>query len=223
MTVAMTVPGGMATGGTAAAGTVPSAGTAPDGTVPGGTASAADSGRRDSAGRYSAGRDGGRRDGGRRDSGHGDSGRRDSERRDSGGRDGEPPRLRLPTLPASITADQLDPAARAELRTLPSDLAESVARFLVAAAHADDAERGYEYALAARKLAARVGIVRETCGIAAYRAGKWAEALAELRAARRLTGQGSYLPMMADSERALGRLDRALDLVTGPEASGLSG
>jgi len=125
-------------------------------------------------------------------------------------------------VPASITADQLDPAARAELRTLPADLAESVARFLVAAAQADDGERGYEYALAARRLAARVGIVRETCGIAAYRAGKWAEALAELRAARRLTGQGSYLPLMADSERALGRLDRALDLVTGPEASGLS-
>lgn len=75
--------------------------------------------------------------------------------------------------------------------------------------------------MAARQLAARVGIVRETCGIAAYRAGKWAEALAELRAARRLTGQGTYLPMMADCERALGRTDRALDLVTGPEVRDL--
>ncbi len=91
----------------------------------------------------------------------------------------------------------------------------------MAASLATDPERGYEYALAARRLAARVGIVRETCGIAAYRAGKWAEALAELRAARRLTGQGSYLPLMADSERALGRLDRALDLATGPETRGL--
>jgi tetratricopeptide (TPR) repeat protein len=125
-------------------------------------------------------------------------------------------------VPASITADQLDPAARAELRTLPGDLAESVARFLVAAATAPDADRGYEYALAARRLAARVGIVRETSGIAAYRAGKWAEALAELRAARRLTGQASYLPLMADCERALGRLDRALDLLTSPEAGNLS-
>jgi tetratricopeptide (TPR) repeat protein len=128
----------------------------------------------------------------------------------------------MPSVPASITADQLDPAARAELRTLPGDLAESVARFLVAASLAEDPERGYEYALAARKLAARVGIVRETCGIAAYRAGKWAEALAELRAARRITGDGSYLPLMADSERALGRLDRALDLVTDPETHSLS-
>ena len=143
-------------------------------------------------------------------------------RQDAARRDDDGPRPRLPSVPASISADQLDPAARAELRTLPADLAESVARFLVAASLAEDPERGYEYALAARKLAARVGIVRETCGIAAYRAGKWAEALAELRAARRLTGQGSYLPLMADSERALGRLDRALDLVTGPETHGLS-
>jgi tetratricopeptide (TPR) repeat protein len=67
-----------------------------------------------------------------------------------------------------------------------------------------------------------VGIVRETCGIAAYRAGRWADALAELRAARRLTGQDSYLPLMADCERALGRLDRALDLLTGPDARDLS-
>jgi len=92
----------------------------------------------------------------------------------------------------------------------------------VAAATAQDPERGYDYALAARRLAARVGIVRETCGIAAYRAGKWAEALAELRAARRLTGQSSYLPLMADCERALGRTDRALALVTGPETRRLS-
>jgi tetratricopeptide (TPR) repeat protein len=121
-------------------------------------------------------------------------------------------------VPDSITADQLDPDARAELRTLPSDLADAVARLLVASALADDPELGYEYALAARKLAARVGVVRETAGIAAYRAERWADALAELRAARRLTGQGSYLPLMADCERALGRPDRALVLVTGPES-----
>jgi len=121
-----------------------------------------------------------------------------------------------------VTADQLDPAARAELRTLPGDLAEAVARLLVAAGLADDPQLGYEYAGAARDLAARVGVVRETCGVAAYRAGKWAEALAELRAARRLTGQGSYLPLMADCERALGRLDRALDLATGPATKDLN-
>jgi tetratricopeptide (TPR) repeat protein len=88
-----------------------------------------------------------------------------------------------------------------------------VARYLVAADLADDLEQGYAYAQAAKRLAARVGVVREACGIVAYRTGRWAEALSELRAARRMTGRDDYLPIMADCERALGRLDRALALV----------
>jgi tetratricopeptide (TPR) repeat protein len=88
-----------------------------------------------------------------------------------------------------------------------------VGRRLLAASLADDPEAGYQHAMEARRLAARVGIVRETTGIAAYRAGHWAEALAELRAARRLTGRTSYLPLIADSERALGRIDRALGVI----------
>ena len=88
-----------------------------------------------------------------------------------------------------------------------------MARYLVAADLADDPEQGYAYSQAAKRLAARVGVVREACGIAAYRTGRWAEALSELRAARRLTGRDDYLPIMADCERALGRLDRALALV----------
>ena len=116
-------------------------------------------------------------------------------------------------MPDSISADQLDPEARAQLHSLPNDLADSVARYLVAAGLAEDPEQGYTYAQAAKRLAARVGVVREACGIAAYRTGQWAEALSELRAARRMTGRNDYLPLMADCERALGRLDRALALV----------
>ena len=107
------------------------------------------------------------------------------------------------------------------MRTLPGDLAEAVARRLVAAGAAEDPERAYLYAQEARRLAARVGIVRETTGIAAYRAGHWAEALAELRAARRLTGRTSYLPLMADAERAMGRPDRALAIINDPGAGQL--
>jgi tetratricopeptide (TPR) repeat protein len=124
-------------------------------------------------------------------------------------------------VPEGITPDQLDPAAAAELRTLPADLAAAVARRLVAAALAEDPETGYQHALEARRLAARVGLVRETAGIASYRAGHWAEALTELRAARRLTGRDSYLPMMADAERALGRPDRALALTSEAGTPGL--
>ena len=43
-----------------------------------------------------------------------------------------------------------------------------MARYLVAADLAEDPERGYAYAQAAKRLAARVGVVREACGIAAY-------------------------------------------------------
>jgi len=91
----------------------------------------------------------------------------------------------------------------------------------VAAELASDPEQAYRYAHAARELAARIGVVREVNGIMAYRTGRWAEALAELRAARRLTGRGEDLPLMADSERALGRLDRALELVHSDDAKRL--
>ncbi|HTA10389.1 MAG TPA: tetratricopeptide repeat protein [Streptosporangiaceae bacterium] len=93
-----------------------------------------------------------------------------------------------------------------------------IARLLVATSVTEDPDQALQYAKKARGLAARVGVVRETCAIAAYQAGDWTAALAEFRAARRLTGRASYLPLMADCERALGRLDRALDLVTGPDA-----
>jgi tetratricopeptide (TPR) repeat protein len=126
-----------------------------------------------------------------------------------------------PRVGEEITADQLDPEARAELRTLPSDLADSVARYLVASGLAEDPAQAYQYAKQARKLAARVGVVREASGVAAYRAGEWADALAELRAARRLTGRDIGLPLMADSERALGRLDRALAIVHDPHTRAL--
>lgn len=96
-----------------------------------------------------------------------------------------------------------------------------MARYLLAAETEPDAERAYGYAHAARMLAARIGLVREVAGVAAYRAGKWSEALAELRAARRLTGRSDYLPVMADSERALGRHDRALTLIRDDEAQRL--
>ncbi|HXC84201.1 MAG TPA: hypothetical protein VNV62_20315 [Trebonia sp.] len=126
-----------------------------------------------------------------------------------------------PRIPDSITEDQLSREAKAELHGLPADLAATVGRYLVAAELASDPEQAYRYAHAARELAARIGVVREVNGIMAYRTGRWAEALAELRAARRLTGRGEYLPLMADSERALGRLDRALELVHSDDAKRL--
>ena len=110
---------------------------------------------------------------------------------------------------------------RDELGSLSLDRASIVGRYLVAAELATDPEQAYRYAQAAKRLAARVGIVREVSGIMAYKSGQWAEALTELQAGRRMTGRNDYLPLMADSERGLGRLDRALDLVHSAEAKRL--
>jgi tetratricopeptide (TPR) repeat protein len=133
---------------------------------------------------------------------------------------GTPPAISAtgPEIPAHVSADQLDVGVRAELRTLPRELADRVARHLAAAEQAGDAEIAYEHSVAARRLASRVGAVREACGVAAYLTGRWAEALSELRTARRLTGRAGYVAIMADCERALGRYDRALALVTGPDS-----
>jgi len=110
---------------------------------------------------------------------------------------------------------------KSELGGLPTDMAITVGRYLVAAELASDPEQSYRYAQAARHYAARIGVVREVSGIAAYKTGRWTEALAELRAARRLTGRNDYLALMADAERGLGRLDRALEVVHSPEAKRL--
>jgi hypothetical protein len=129
-----------------------------------------------------------------------------------------------PLLPEEVTGEELDAEARVELRTLPRDLATKVARHLVMAGRLvdDDPETAYRHAQEARRLASRVGIVREAAGLAAYHAGEWSEALAELRAARRLRNtEEAYLPILADCERGLGRPERALDLAKSPAADKL--
>lgn len=119
-----------------------------------------------------------------------------------------------PPLDDEITGRELDRHARAQLQGLPEKLANRVARHLVAAARSidDDPDLAYQHTLAARARAARVPVVREATGEAAYASGRYREALQEFRAARRLNGDPSYLAMMADCERALGRPARAITM-----------
>ena len=126
------------------------------------------------------------------------------------------PRIREPHVPDDITVADLDPAVQNELRTLPEGLAEIVGRHLAAADAAlvdEDIPRAREHIAAARRRAGRVSVVREAAGVVAYLAGDYAEAIAELRAVRRMSGSADYVPMMADCERGLGRPRRALDLL----------
>lgn len=85
----------------------------------------------------------------------------------------------------------------------------------------ENPELAYEHAQAAVRNAGRVDVVREAAGISAYRTGRYAEALRELRTVRRLNGSSEHLPIMADCERGLQRPERALALAASPEAQTL--
>jgi len=128
-----------------------------------------------------------------------------------------------PDLPEGITPGELDDEARRDLRGLQKDTADVVAKHLVAAGMLvdEDPEQALAHARYARRRASRIAVVREAAGIVAYHAGEWNEALGELRAARRMGGGPGHLAVMADIERALGRPERALELVRAPEAKEL--
>ncbi|WP_258873589.1 hypothetical protein [Microbacterium sp. AG157] len=75
----------------------------------------------------------------------------------------------------------------------------------------EDPELAHQHALAASRSAGRVGVVRETVAITAYAVGDFALALRELRTHRRITGSDEQLPLIVDSQRGVGRPDRALE------------
>ncbi|MCP9208992.1 tetratricopeptide repeat protein [Streptomyces sp. NEAU-Y11] len=129
---------------------------------------------------------------------------------------------RLP-IPDDVTGDEIDKSVRQELLSLPKTLAEDVARNLVMVAKLLDTEpeQAYGYARIALRLASRVAAVREAAGFASYAVGKYSEALAEFRAARRMTGNTELWPVMADCERGMGRPERALAMAGEPEVQKL--
>jgi len=117
-----------------------------------------------------------------------------------------------PPIPDGVLAKDLDRFARQQLQNIPEKLADKVARHLVMAGTllTEDPQLAHKHALAARARAMRNALVREAVGETAYACGLWAEALAEFRAAKRMSGNGMYAPMMADCERALKRPDKAI-------------
>ena len=122
-----------------------------------------------------------------------------------------------------MDARELEPQTRRQLLSLAKDTAEVVAQHLVMAGRLmdEDPEQALRHARAATAMAGRVPAVREANGLVAYVAGEWAEALAELRTARRVSGEADHLAVMADCERALGRPDKALKYADDPAAGSL--
>jgi hypothetical protein len=123
------------------------------------------------------------------------------------------PRHDDPFVPDDVTPQDLNPGARNELKTLSKENAEWVARHLAMAARLidDDPELAHQHALSASRRAGRIAVVRETLAITAYATGDYALALRELRTYRRISGRDDQIALMVDSERGMGRPDRALE------------
>lgn len=170
-------------------------------------------------------------DGRARSSGGPAAGRRGTDRRDIRGGAGRgdsvrrTPRAVEPELPEDLDVAQLDAEVRRDLLSLDKTNAGVVAQHLVMAGLLvdEDPVRALAHARAARGRAGRVAVVREAAGIAAYHAGEWAEAISELRAARRMAGGPGLVAVLADCERALGRPERALELARSSEGRSLTG
>lgn len=130
------------------------------------------------------------------------------------------PRAVEPELPEDITGHELDRDVWTQLRTLSKENADGVAKHLVASAVLldEDTDAALAHAIHAAGRAGRVPAVREALGLVYYRRGEFADALREFRTARRLSGSDHLLPYMVDSERGLGRLERALDLASSAAA-----
>lgn len=125
--------------------------------------------------------------------------------------------LRHLDIPESITAEALDEGARRRLMSLNKENSNRVARHLAYAGEMMDIdpEVAYQHASAAYQRAARIDIVREALGLTAYVTGRYSEALRELRTYRRMSDDFSHVPLEADSERGLGRPEKALRFIEG--------
>lgn len=93
-------------------------------------------------------------------------------------------------------------------RSTPKERRAAVLQELEHAADAFAAERYKQAAASLRKAKAgssRVATIRELLGLSAYNLGNWDEALKELRAFRRMSGETDQMPIELDCLRALGR------------------
>jgi HAD superfamily hydrolase (TIGR01450 family) len=176
---------------------------------------------RNNRGGSGRGNSGGGRPTDRRDGSGGRNFRNDSDARRGTGSANRPPE---PPLPDDVLPQDLDTEVRRDLLSLDRTNADTVSRHLIMAFRLldEDPVLALEHARAARRRAGRIAMVREAAGIAAYTAHEWAEALSELRAARRMSGGNALLPMIADCERGLGRPERAIDVARSEEGRALT-
>jgi len=109
-----------------------------------------------------------------------------------------------PRKGADLPRDVLDDLRRS---TRPSDqrTAESLLRRAIELLDRDDAVGSIAEAEKVKRLAPRSAAAREVLGLAYYAAGRWHDAVAELKAYRRISGRADQNHIIADSLRGLGR------------------
>ena len=124
-----------------------------------------------------------------------------------------------PAIPEEVLNETVDPDLARELSSLSKENAERAAQHLLAAAFYVDTDprRAHLHGVAASARAGRVGRVREVAGYAAYYAREFEIAIRELRAANRISGDGSMWPVLADSERGIGRPEKAVEMAKDPQ------
>ncbi|MFM1955024.1 MAG: hypothetical protein RL118_1215 [Actinomycetota bacterium] len=129
-----------------------------------------------------------------------------------------------PLIPDEITEKDIEIGVRAQLKTLTPENAEKVARHLamVALLIDQDPDLAHEHALAAADRAGRIAVVRETVGCTAYAVGDFALALRELLTHRRISGSNEQVALIVDSERGLGRPERAIEVGRSVDAKELT-
>ncbi len=134
------------------------------------------------------------------------------------------PRIFEPDIPEDVTGEELEKSVRAELLSLSPENAKVVSRHLVCINLYQDSDPllAHKHGIAAAHHAGRLAVVRESAGYAAYRAGYFEIALKELRAAFRISGDVSSMPVMADCERGLGNPLKALALAGSPDVKRLA-
>jgi tetratricopeptide (TPR) repeat protein len=116
-----------------------------------------------------------------------------------------------PTAGAGLPQELLEDLRRT---TRPGDQRTAVSRLSRAIELLDRGDPGGASVEAekAKRLAPRAASVREVLGLAYYGAGRWQEALTELKTYRRMTGRLDQNHLIADALRGLGRPQEAVPL-----------
>jgi tetratricopeptide (TPR) repeat protein len=116
-----------------------------------------------------------------------------------------------PSKVAELPRELVEEIRRTTKPTLQRDVLARLGR-AIELLDRDDAKAAVVEAEKAKAMAPRSSSVRETLGLAYYGAGRWSEAVTELKAYKRITGRADQNHLIADALRGLGKGNEAVPL-----------